>query len=266
MNPSQQAASHVRALAKGLNVLAAVNELSPARVSSLVLATSLPKATLLRLLKTLVAEGYVIALSKSEGGGYAPAPKVRLLASAYGRAGALGQTAQPLLNNLAELIKWPADLLVRDGVSMFIEASNRRTSPIQLNKFEQKRFSLLESSAGQAYLAWQSSSVQHKLIKAASAQLDADTAALQLTQLQQGLKMVKEKAYTVHEYDTPIQGPRVFSVPVLHAKISVAVLTVVTLREIVSIDDFEEKILPRVIDAAQQLASACVPEEIASNA
>lgn len=118
MDPNKKSREHVNSLAKGLSVLAATNELAPARISSLVKATSLPKATLVRLLKTLVAEGYVNQQTKQEGGGYIPTPKVRALASAFAKAGALGQTAQPFLNNLCEVIKWPSDLLIRDGLSM----------------------------------------------------------------------------------------------------------------------------------------------------
>jgi len=48
----------VKALTRGLGVLAAINELSPATVTRLVEETGYPKATVIRLVQTLCREGY----------------------------------------------------------------------------------------------------------------------------------------------------------------------------------------------------------------
>lgn len=246
--------AHVNSLAKGLSVLAATNELAPARVADLVKATALPKATLVRLLKTLVTEGYVSQQSKQEGGGYVPAAKVRELASVFAKAGALGQTAQPYLNNLCEIIKWPTDLMVRDGLSMLIEASNRENAPLGLKRFEQKRFPLLNSSAGQAFLAWQRDKQCVELISAALALHDDAAPVVDVAQFQQELTQTRERGYALRNYDSPIEGTRVISVPVLHQGSAIAVLTMVCLRDVLSMQDFEQKVLAPMQQTAEQIA------------
>jgi DNA-binding IclR family transcriptional regulator len=47
-----------RRLARGLHLLVAMNDVETATISGLVKETNLPKATVVRLLKALQAEGY----------------------------------------------------------------------------------------------------------------------------------------------------------------------------------------------------------------
>ncbi len=146
-----------------------VNDMAPAKVASLVEETGLPKPTLIRILNTLISEGYVVKRSKEEGGGYFPTPKVRLLASVFAQGSMLSQIAQSHINNLCEIVKWPTDMLVRDGLSMLIEISNRHISPISLKKFEQKRFPILSTGSGRAYLAWLDEIERREIITASLA-------------------------------------------------------------------------------------------------
>jgi DNA-binding IclR family transcriptional regulator len=61
------------ALARGLRLLAALNDLETATVSGLVKETNLPKATVIRLLQALQAEGY--AAQDPETLTYYPPPR-----------------------------------------------------------------------------------------------------------------------------------------------------------------------------------------------
>jgi len=69
----------VKSLSRGLSVLAAVNQYRPATVKQLVHSTRLPKPTLIRLLQSLVAEGYVD--SATDGTGYRVGARARRLTS-----------------------------------------------------------------------------------------------------------------------------------------------------------------------------------------
>lgn len=256
MDQAPKSREHVNSLAKGLAVLAATNELAPARISSLVKATALPKATLVRLLKTLVAEGYVNQQTKREGGAYLPSPKVRELASSYAKAGALGQTAQSFLNNLGETVKWPTDLLVRDGLSMLIEASNRDGAPLRLQRFEQARFSLLSSSAGQAFLAWQPAAKRQELIGASLELNEIDNNnPIGRHAIEESLQETRHRGFAFHSYDTPIEGTRVFSVPLLHQGTSLAVMTLISLRDVLSLEDFSRNIFPHMKTTAGKITA-----------
>ena len=246
---------HIKSLAKGLGVVIAVNELAPARVSSLVEQTGLPKPTLIRILNTLVAEGFVENRPRGEGGGYAPTPKVRLLASAFAEGTLLAQAAQPVLNNLCEETKWPADLLVRDGLSTVIEASNRLVAPIRLKRFEQKRFPLINSSSGLALLAYLPKKECREVLTSVLAHgVPNGQSPVREEQVAGWIEETKKAGYASWEYDAPIQGTRVYSLPVVDRGRPIAVLTLVTLRDVLSQTKFETDLLPFFSEAAAEIA------------
>jgi IclR family mhp operon transcriptional activator len=245
----------VRSLSKGLSVLVAVNERPPARIASLVKATGLPKPTLIRILNTLVAEGYVVAQSRQEGGGYRPAPKVRLLAGAFAHGSLLAQLARPLLLNLSLLVKWPAEILVPDGLSMLIEATSRDVAPIGLKRFEQTRFPLLSSSAGLVYLAWQPPNEQKEMIEAALALGETrDGRRLTADHIRQRIVEIRSRGWDWRDYEAPIEGTRAISVPVLLEERAIATITVVTLRGVLMPNQFEARVLPHLRQSAEELA------------
>lgn len=139
------------ALARGLRLLAALNDLETATVSGLVNETNLPKATVIRLLQALQAEGY--AAQDSDTLTYRVTPKVASLSRSLIGKNQTESLAQVALDMLADVVKWPAEYLVQDGLSMLIQANNRERASIKLKLFERRRFPILESAAGVPYLS-----------------------------------------------------------------------------------------------------------------
>ncbi|SLN70914.1 DNA-binding transcriptional activator MhpR [Roseivivax jejudonensis] len=139
------------ALARGLRLLVALNDVETATISSLVDETSLAKPTLIRLLHTLVEQGY--AQHDEETMTYAVTPKVASLSRALVGRGAAGARTQEVLDRLADDTKWPTEWLARDGGSMVVQGNNRERAPIRLKLFERRRFPLLTSASGLAQLA-----------------------------------------------------------------------------------------------------------------
>jgi len=139
------------ALARGLRVLGALNDLETATISGLVHETNLPKPTVIRLLQTLQAEGY--AIQDQDTLTYRVTPKVASLSRSLIGKNQTEGLIQVALDMLADAIKWPAEYLVQDGLSMLIQSNNRERAPIKLKLFERRRFPILESAAGVAYLS-----------------------------------------------------------------------------------------------------------------
>lgn len=245
----------VRSLSKGLAVLAALNETSPARISTMVKATGLPKPTLIRIINTLVADGYVVAQSREDGGGYRPTPKVRLLASVFAHGSLLAQLAKPVLFNLSLSVKWPAELLIPDGLSMLIEATSRDVAPIGLKLFEQTRFPLLSSCAGLVYLAWQPREEQEEMISARLALDAASTGQRPTVDLVRArIDEIRRRGWEGRDYEAPNEGTRVISVPVLHEDRAIAVIALMTLRAVLPSNQIETRILPHMRQGAGDLA------------
>ena len=141
----------VTSLARGLRVLAALNDLEAATITRLVSDTGLAKSTLIRLLQTLISEGY--AKRDPDSATYSVTPKVASLARALIGRDQMDAEIQQVLDDLADEIKWPTEFLVPDGTSMVIRLNNRVKAPIQLQRFESRRLPMEQSGAGLAYLA-----------------------------------------------------------------------------------------------------------------
>ena len=115
------------ALARGLRLLAALNDLETATVTGLVKETNLPKATVIRLLHALQAEGY--AAQDPETLTYRVTPKVASLSRSLIGKNQTEGLIQVALDLLADEVKWPAEYLVQDGAAMLIQANNRDARP-----------------------------------------------------------------------------------------------------------------------------------------
>lgn len=240
----------VQSLERGLAVLVAVNEYSPASLSRLVEMTGLPKATVVRVLHTLRAEGYVELAPQM---GYRPLPRVRQLSSSLDRESAAAQAVRRLLNDFAQVVKWPAEFLAREGAAMVIEVSNRNIAPIVLKRFEHSRFPLLNSASGIALLAWSKPKVREDIIRTAVAQLKIGDPAQLVKSAREEIAAALKRGYAVHDYDAPIEGTRAISVPVFSKEEPIAALALIVLRDAVTPEQVDTFLLPRLRDVSHQI-------------
>ncbi|MEM6897338.1 MAG: helix-turn-helix domain-containing protein [Pseudomonadota bacterium] len=139
------------ALGRGLRVLVALNDLRTASVAGLVAETGLAKPTVIRLLKTLVSEGF--AAQDAATLTYGVTHRVAALSRALSERDPSEEALQGVLDTLADALKWPTEFLVPEGDSMVIRMSNRERAAIKLALFERRRFPMAESAAGEAFLA-----------------------------------------------------------------------------------------------------------------
>ncbi len=108
----------VDALRRGLMVMHAIEQSSAVTLAELHLQTGIPKASLLRILKTLIESGWVVRnelerrfMPAASPGDSGPHSHWRSRLSAL---------AAPVRATLERRIPWPTDLAVRDGASMLI--------------------------------------------------------------------------------------------------------------------------------------------------
>lgn len=143
----------VDALRRGLLVMHAIEQSSAATLAELHLQTGIPKASLLRILKTLIESGWVVRNELERR--FVPA-------AAPGDAGPhaqwrsrLSALAAPVRATLERRIPWPTDLAVRDGTTMLILDADRPINGLAVNyRALGFRPSMLISSLGRCYLAF----------------------------------------------------------------------------------------------------------------
>lgn len=143
----------IRALDRGLQVLLGVSTTGSASLHELHLTTRTPKATLLRILRTLQARGLI--WRRIADGRYCASHHLTSRARHVARTERLVRAASPVLDKLCAKILWPSDLAVPRRNCMEICETNRPLAPIHLNReLVGLKVSMLYSAHGRAYLSF----------------------------------------------------------------------------------------------------------------
>ena len=143
----------VEAACRVLEVLRNVNERRIATVNGLHEATGIPKSTVVRMLETLMAEGYVARDNMC--GGYRVTHHVRELSAGYDRISRVIEVARPFAIDLTRRINWPIGLGVPDGDAIAIQFWTGTISPwAHTNTVLGLRPEFHDSAMGRAYMAF----------------------------------------------------------------------------------------------------------------
>jgi IclR family mhp operon transcriptional activator len=150
----------VSALQRGLAVLSAVSRLGRVRVADVCDETGLDKATIIRMLETLVHDGY---LEKHPlDATYGVAGRTVDLGRGFSPHARLAELAAPLLEQFRGRIGWPSDFAVPDGDAMFIiEAEG---NPMLAQRPPDYRPEMLLTALGRAYLAFCADEEQRRVL------------------------------------------------------------------------------------------------------
>lgn len=156
------AAKPIRALSRGLDVLAALNRLGEATAAALSAETGVPRATVYRVLETLRADGYVAAAEER----WSLRLGVRALSDGFEDEEWITAIAIPALHALTAGIRWPSDLATLEGTAMVIRATTHKVAPFSIDRAMLGRaLPVLESSLGRAWLAFSPSAERDALLR-----------------------------------------------------------------------------------------------------
>lgn len=145
--------SVVEPVVRALRLLEALNQETVTTLDRLHLATGLPKPTLVRLLGTLIAAGYVHQISRRTG--YSLAERVLRLADGFRHTDKVIEAARPFLYALTAQHKWPVAIATFDGDAMIVRGGTRHKSPFSTDPdYLDTRLPMLLSALGRAYLAF----------------------------------------------------------------------------------------------------------------
>jgi IclR family mhp operon transcriptional activator len=143
----------VEAAARALALLEELNRHRVASIDTLHKATDLPKATIVRLMKTLCSEGY--ASNDRRQGGYAVASRVKSLSNGFHGDPLVVEAARPWALAFTREYHWPIAVAVLDGPSVVVRFSTIPDSPVSpFHGTINMRLSLLGRALGRAYLAF----------------------------------------------------------------------------------------------------------------
>jgi len=144
----------VRAASRVLMVLQAMNREPHSTIQSLHKATGLPKPTLVRLLKTLAADGYVS--NDRRQAGYQITSLVTSLSTGFRGDPLVVEAGRAWAIELSGEFKWPVAIAVFHEDAVVIRYSTIHDSPISpFHATINMRLSLFTRALGRAYLAYQ---------------------------------------------------------------------------------------------------------------
>ncbi|MBC7133547.1 MAG: helix-turn-helix domain-containing protein [Roseovarius sp.] len=143
----------VEAAMRVLDVLLAVNTLrDEASVGAIHRKLGLSKPTVVRMLETLIAAGYVVRDDARHV--YRVTGKTISLASSFDGAREVARLAAPLMSRFRNSIGWPSDLAIFDADAMLVIGSSRELGPLSFNRAPGYRGPVLTTSLGLSYCAF----------------------------------------------------------------------------------------------------------------
>ncbi|MGV8996333.1 MAG: DNA-binding transcriptional regulator [Parvibaculaceae bacterium] len=145
--------TEIQPVIRALQVLEALNQHRVTPLSVLHEQTGLPKSTLVRLLDTLIAGGYVERVSRNTG--YALTERVLQLSGGFRHSDKIVEAARPFMSALTAQYKWPVALGTPDDDEMIVRISTRAESPFASDKeFLGRRVPMLLSALGRVYFSY----------------------------------------------------------------------------------------------------------------
>ena len=143
----------VEAACRVLSVLRIVNTMRIATVNGIHESTGIPKSTVVRMLETLVAQGYVARDNMC--GGYRVTHNVQDLSAGYDRVSRVIEVARPFAIDLTRDINWPIGLGIPDDDAIAIQFWTGTISPwAHTNTVLGLRPEFYHSAMGRAYMAF----------------------------------------------------------------------------------------------------------------
>jgi IclR family transcriptional regulator, mhp operon transcriptional activator len=240
-------------------VLGAIQRASALSFTELLVETGLPKATLVRLLHTLVESGWV--RRQGTRGRYVSETSPGLASDKRAALTQLAQQARPVFARLQHAVPWPVNLGVREGTRMLIIdepdsvvlglAANYRQLGV--------RPPMLRSSMGLCHLAFCTEVERTDLLQQLSHSTDEpDQAVLRSGKLLQRLRDIRAQGYALRDVSVvPSDSPErygAFSVPVMREGNVHACLSCSWLLQIASAEETVRRCLPPMLEAASALA------------
>lgn len=143
----------IQSLARGLRVLQLMQGTGGASLDQLHRLSGVPKASLLRILKTLAEEGAV--WQRMADNAWVPSYSLTELAGRMDRENALAEAASPILARLSDVVQWPSVLAVPRLTHMEVIETNAAHTimdgiPLGPIGFQ---VNMLRSASGRAFLA-----------------------------------------------------------------------------------------------------------------
>ncbi len=256
-NPLDRSYPPVNAVQRALDVLRAVNSKAIATVNAIHAETGIPRPTVVRMLETLMYEGYVVRDNMC--GGYRVTGKVTELAAGYSGISRVIEVARPLAIGLTRQIKWPIGLGEIDGNEIEIRYWTGTISPVvHTNTVLGKRPDLLKSAMGRAYMAFCSDDEREGQIRLMRRRLPQEFDAATEAEYRQLLSRIARAGFAMRDPRTEPTRMTTFGVPILDGGSIAAVMSVSFFTSSIPLNSVRETVLEPLMETRANIEHALV--------
>jgi IclR family transcriptional regulator, mhp operon transcriptional activator len=240
----------IRALIRGLAVLAVLNRRNGATVSEVTSEIKLPRTTTYRILETLSEAGYIFRDPADDR--YRLTLMVRSLADGFDDEAWITEIGRPCINDLCRDIVWPVTLLSPAGTSMMIRDTTDHASPLAVERYNAGfRLPLLMSASGRVYLAFCQPEHRDALLDILSRSTrEEDKLARSRPEVEKLLEETRELGYATSVRTRRVSEEVAMSVPVLIGDRVLATIAVRFSASAVPLRLAVERFIPKLLDTA----------------
>jgi IclR family transcriptional regulator, mhp operon transcriptional activator len=248
----------IRALNRGLEVLAELNRLDRAAINTLAAAVRLPRTTTYRILETLRLAGYVVRDPHDDC--YRPTIMVRALSDGFDDQAMLAHIAKPHLAALGAQIVWPVAIATPSGATMMIRETTDRDSPLALEQYSAGvRVPMLSSAAGRAYLAFCAGAERDALLESLSrSSLPEDRLARSRIEVERLLNETRAQGFGMAQRARRVSEETSLAIPVRAKDRILATVTVRYAATAVPLRTAVEQFLPKMREVARKIEAEFV--------
>ncbi|MAE96074.1 MAG: transcriptional regulator [Deltaproteobacteria bacterium] len=245
----------LQSLARSLEVLRLLNLRPLTSVAALHRDSGLPKPTLVRILETLVHEGYV--LRDPSGGGYRVTSAVRSLSEGFHEPSLVIERVTPSARALTEKIRWPLAVGLFDRDAMVVRFSTIPDSPLALFPSTVNwRLPMLGSGMGLAHLAFCPAEERRIILRALRrSELPQDAIARDSARTSRLLARTRQRGYGLRAPSRPRSGDSAsISIPIRRPGRVLACLSLTYMARVMTPAAAARRYLPDLRDLADEAA------------
>jgi IclR family mhp operon transcriptional activator len=243
----------IRALNRGLEVLAALNRLERAAINTLAASVRLPRTTTYRILETLRLGGYVERDAHDDC--YRPTIRVRALSDGFDDEAMLAHLAKPHLAALGDAIVWPVAIATPSDGIMVIRETTDHQSPLALEHYGAgTRLAMLTSASGRAYLAYCPAAERESLLETlARSTHPEDRIARAPGEVERILEETRSQGFGMAQRARRVSEETSLAIPVRAKNRLIAVLSVRYAATAVPLRTAVEQFLPKMRDTVAKI-------------
>lgn len=255
--PAKEKDHSIRAIARCIAVLQAINRGSGLTLTEIAHSAAIPHPTATRIIKTLIDEGLIEQEPARKR--YRPTALVQTLSCGFQNHDRLVVAARPHIMRLTQQFDWPVSLATRVGQAMVVRDSTSTITSLTFNNYYPGwQVPLLPSASGRAYFAYAPADEQAELLKQyRTSGQGIDSLTLRDFESGDAVRKIREQGYAAvarNHYSANPGKTSSIAVPLFEGERLVGSLALIFFASAMSMTDAIQRLLPPLRDTAAAIS------------